>query len=208
MAARKLDVDRIKERTKVLGPGTRFAIWFHGCPRKCPGCVASEMNESADYGSFTPEELSARVLAVPDVEGVTISGGEPFAQDVESMGSFLSAVRDADLSVMAYTGYLREELESDAGKRALLRYVDILVDGPYVESEDHGEFWRGSANQRIHCLTDRYARLAEAVEGKKGRPLEFEFGEGLNFSFTGIPPAGFRDRLAERFGQKGLEVKW
>ena len=208
MATRKLAVDRIKERTKVLGPGTRFAVWFHGCPRKCPGCVASEMNESADYCSFTPEELSTRVLAVSDVEGITISGGEPFAQDVESMGAFLSAVRDADLSVMAYTGYLREELESDAGKRALLRYVDILVDGPYVESEDHGELWRGSANQRIHCLTDRYPCLAEAVGGKKGRPLEFEFGEGLNFSFTGIPPVGFRDRLAERFGQKGLEVKW
>lgn len=208
MARKKLYVDRIKERTKVLGPGTRVVIWFHGCPRKCPGCVALEMNESTDYDSLTSDELTCRVLAIPDVEGVTISGGEPFAQDVEAMDSFLSAVRDADLSVMAYTGYLREELESDAGKRALLRYVDILVDGPYVESEDHGELWRGSANQRIHCLTDRYARLAEAVEGKKGRPLEFEFGEGLNFSFTGIPPAGFRDRLAERFGQKGLEVKW
>ena len=203
-----LNVDRVKERTKVLGPGTRVAIWFHGCPHKCPGCVASAMNESTDYGRFTPEELADRVLAVSGVEGVTISGGEPFAQDVESMGSFLSAVCDANLSVMAYTGYLREELESDAGKCALLRYVDILVDGPYVESEDHGELWRGSANQRIHCLTDRYARLAEAVEGKKGRPLEFEFGEGLNFSFTGIPPAGFRDRLSERFGQKGLEVRW
>lgn len=204
----ELKVVKIKERTKVLGPGMRFAVWFYGCPRKCPGCVAAEMNSSTEFNIFLPGELAKRALAVRDIEGVTISGGEPFAQDPDSMGQFLSIVRDSGLSVMAYSGYLLEELREDAKRAPLLRFVDILVDGPYVEREDHGELWRGSANQRIHFLTDRYSSLATIVESKKGRPLEFEFGDGLNFSFTGIPPIGFRDRLVERLGQKDLEVKW
>ena len=203
-----LTVDKFKNRSKVLGPGVRAVVWFHGCSRGCPGCVAEAMNQSSDFSIFTPDELADQVFTAGDIEGITISGGEPFSQDTDSLGDFLSSVRTAGLGVIAYSGYLLEELKGDADKCSLLRFVDILVDGPYVQSEDHGELWRGSANQRIHCLTDRYACFAEAVEGRKGRPLEFEFGEGLNFSFTGIPPAGFRDRLAERFGQKGLEVKW
>ena len=201
-------VDRIKDHTEVLGPGIRLAVWFHGCARHCPGCIASGMNVAADYIRYAPEELSSRVLAVDGVEGVTISGGEPFDQDPEPMAIFLMAVRTAGLSVMAYTGYLREELESDRDKRDLLKFVDVLVDGPYVEEEDHGELWRGSANQRIHFLTERYSGIAASIEGRKGRDLEFELGRGLDFSFTGIPPRGFRNRLAERLGQKGMEINW
>ena len=192
----------------VLGPGTRAVVWFHGCPRNCPGCIASGMNASSDFERYTPEELSCRVLEVDGIEGLTVSGGEPFAQNAELMGEFLSAVRKTGLSVMAYTGYLREEIEADENKRHLLEFIDVLVDGPYVEGEDHGELWRGSANQRIHFLTGRYSGLAPFVERQRGRPLEFEFGSGLNFSFTGIPPRGFRKRLAERLGQRDLEVSW
>ena len=201
-------VDRIKDSTAVLGPGNRVAIWFHGCTRRCPGCIASGMNGSADYARYAPEALSSRVLAVEGVEGVTISGGEPFDQNSKPMAVFLSSVRAAGLSVMAYTGYLREELESDKDKCGLLGFIDILVDGPYVEGEDHGELWRGSANQRMHFLTERYSGIAASIEGRKGRDLEFELGRGLDFSFTGIPPRGFRNRLAERLGQKGMEINW
>lgn len=201
-------VDRIKDSTTVLGPGNRAVVWFHGCSRCCPGCIASCMNVADDYARYTPKELSSRVLAIDGVEGVTISGGEPFNQDVEAMSMFLASVRTSGLSVMAYTGYLREELEADKNKCGLLGFIDILVDGPYVESEDHGELWRGSANQKIHFLTERYSGIATFVEGRKGRNLEFELGRGLDFSFTGIPPRGFRNRLAERLDQKGMEINW
>ena len=90
---RELLVDRINDRTTVLGPGNRTVVWFHGCARGCPGCVAAGMNAGADYVRYTPDELSRRVLAVDGVEGVTLSGGEPFDQDVEPMTIFLMAVR-------------------------------------------------------------------------------------------------------------------
>lgn len=203
-----LTVDRIQNRTKVLGPGVRTAVWFHGCPRHCPGCIASSMNVSSTFSEFSPEELSGRVLSVEGAEGVTLSGGEPFAQDPEAMGSFLSAVRAVGSGVMVYTGFQIEELESDAALRGLLPYIDLLVDGPYMENEDHGERWRGSSNQRFHFLTDRYASLAGRIEGEKDRSMEVELGDGSSFTFAGIPPRGFRGRLEDGLRRKGFEIGW
>ena len=105
------------------------------------------MNLSVDFTGWGPDDLACRVKSVDGIEGVTISGGEPFDQNADAMHLFLSEVHSAGLGVMAYTGYAWEELESDCEKKRLLSFVDILVDGPYVESEDHGELWRGSANR-------------------------------------------------------------
>ena len=166
------------------------------------------MNASSDYSRFTPEELSCRILKIDGIEGLTLSGGEPFAQNTDLMKVFLSSVRTTGLSVMAYTGYLREDLEADEGKRDLLEFIDVLVDGPYVEGEDHGELWRGSSNQRIHFLTTRYSHFGRTVERKKGRPLEIEFGKGASFTFSGIPPKGFRGRLEDGLRRKGFVIDW
>lgn len=201
-----LRVSHVKERTRVLGPGVRTAVWFHGCRRGCPGCVAAAMNASEDWSAWDAAALAERVLSAEGTEGVTLSGGEPFDQDAEALGAFLEAVRAGGRSVMAYTGYGRAELEADGERRGLLGLVDLLVDGPYVAGEDHGEWWRGSANQRFHFLTGRYAELEGTLEGRKGRPLEVELGEGTEFSFTGVPPKGFMERLAERLGTQGLEL--
>ena len=203
-----LSLDRIKEQTMVLGPGTRAAVWFHGRPRHCPGCIASVMNASSDVSRLTPEELSTRVLKIDGIEGLTLSGGEPFAQNPDLMKVFLSSVRTTGLSVMAYTGYLREDLEADEGKRGLLEFIDVLVDGPYVEGEDQDELWRGSSNQRIHFLTTRYSHYDRTVERKKGYPLEMKFGEGASFTFAGIPPKGFRGRLENGLRRKSFVIDW
>ena len=170
--------------------------------------AASSMNESSAFSEFSPEALTGRVLSVEGAEGVTLSGGEPFAQDPESMGSFLSAVRSAGSGVMVYTGFRIEELESDAALRGLLAFIDLLVDGPYVENEDHGERWRGSSNQRFHFLTDRYSRLSGWIEGERNRSIEVELGGDTAFSFSGIPPKGFRGRLEDRLRGKGMEIDW
>ena len=209
MAEQILQIDRFQERTHVLGPGARAAVWLHGCSRNCPGCVAAEMNHSDDFTLSTPEALAERVKAVDGIEGVTLSGGEPFQQSLEALGRFLALVRaDTRLSVMVYSGYLLDELKADARTRPLLDYIDILVDGPYLQEQDHGELWRGSSNQKIHFLTERYAALAEVVAGQKGRPLEFKFQDGLRFSFTGIPPKGFRSSVRKALSEKGFDINW
>lgn len=202
-------IDRFQERTRVLGPGERSVVWFHGCSRNCPGCVAAEMNRSNDYEMISSSELAGRVCAVEGIDGLTLSGGEPFDQDVSSMIDLLDAVRQRmNLNIMAYTGYCLAELRCDRERSRILPLIDILIDGPYVESEDHGELWRGSANQKVHFLSERGAALKELFDGKFGRKLEFAFGQGLQFSFTGVPPRGFRENLQRILNEKGFEVSW
>lgn len=202
-------IDRFQERTRVLGPGLRAVVWFHGCTRKCPGCVAAEMNDSVDFQTSTPDDLAERVLAVPGIEGLTISGGEPFQQNPAALRSFLERIRkNSSLGVMAYTGYLLDELREDPDRACLLELLDILVDGPYREELDHGELWRGSSNQHIHVLTPRYHAWGREMSGKSGRPLEVAFQDGLNFNFTGIPPRGFLNRVREALATRGFVVDW
>lgn len=202
-------IDRFQERTRVLGPGERSVVWFHGCSRNCPGCVAAEMNRSNDYETIEPIKLAGRVCSVEGVEGLTLSGGEPFDQDVPSMISFLDVVRQRmNLNVMAYTGYCLAELRNDRERSRILPFIDILIDGPYVETEDHGELWRGSANQQVHFLSERGSALKKMFDGKFGRELEFEFRQGLQFSFTGVPPKGFKANLRRILREKDIEISW
>lgn len=201
-------IDRIQDRTQTLGPGFRAVVWFHGCSRKCPGCIAANMNVSTDFEQSTPSALLDRIKSNDAIEGITISGGEPFDQNIGALHGFLHGVKaETNLSVMVYTGYLMKELFENSQTRVLLGYIDILVDGPYVQSLDFGQLWRGSENQQIHFLTNRYASLKNITE-RKGRPVDVSIVDGRTFSITGIPPKGFRKRLEDRLSEKDLAVVW
>ncbi|MBP7936374.1 MAG: radical SAM protein [Phycisphaerae bacterium] len=204
----RLRVARRKTCSRVLGPGSRAVIWFHGCDLGCPGCVARELNTSARYEVCSAAELAGWVLAIPGIEGITLTGGEPFQQSPGELGVFLDCVRRAsELSVMCYTGYTLDALlaspEGEAHQR-LLGYIDILVDGPYVAGRNEGHLWRGSANQRIHFLTDRYRSMSGTVERSKGRAIEVELIEGRRLELTGIPEAGFLDRFRRHLDRQGM----
>ena len=192
----------------VNGYGLRAVLWTQGCLTHCKGCQNPETWDLDGGFEVDTEEVKERLRAFKGQAGITFCGGEPFAQNTDLMKVFLSSVRTTGLSVMAYTGFLREDLEADEGKRDLLEFIDVLVDGPYVEGEDHGELWRGSSNQRIHFLTTRYSHFGRTVERKKGRPLEIEFGKGASFTFSGIPPKGFRGRLEDGLRRKGFVIDW
>lgn len=202
-------IDKIQEKTKVLGPGIRTALWFHGCFRHCPGCIAAEMNKSQDFFEFSVEQLLDRLFSIKGIEGISISGGEPFQQKLDEMLLLLSKIKQqSTLSIMMYTGYLLDELKQDFQKSKLLDYVDILVDGPYMENLDRGQLWRGSENQTIHFLSSRYAHLTSSVPQSKGRPIEVSFNDGLGFSLTGLPTKGFQDRLKRSLESKNMDLIW
>jgi anaerobic ribonucleoside-triphosphate reductase activating protein len=93
-----------------------------------------------------------------DVEGITLLGGEPLAH-AGGAAALARAVRERDLTVMVFSGYTLEEARqlSDPAVADLLALTDILVDGPYLRDQpETRRRWIGSANQRIHFLTDRY----------------------------------------------------
>lgn len=156
-----LQVAQIVPATEAEGPGMRFALWFQGCPLRCPGCCNPEMLR---FEGGTPMTLDA-VLALVEgavrtdgVEGITFLGGEPLAH-ARGAAPLARALRARGLSVMVFSGFYLEQARElpDPAVLELLALTDILVDGPYIrEQPDTTRRWIGSMNQRIHFLTDRY----------------------------------------------------
>lgn len=175
-------------RTKVLGPGERAAIWFQGCRRSCKGCM-SPSSRPLDGGMLASiPKLCQAILAQQDLEGVTISGGEPFLQP-EALESILQFLHEhSDLGVIIYTGYTLEQLRMMKNLHidAILdNYVDMLIDGEYIEQLNDGMSLKGSANQRVIHITDRYRNRQELYE-RQTRNVEVVLSAGEAF-LIGIP---------------------
>ncbi|MBR2519811.1 MAG: anaerobic ribonucleoside-triphosphate reductase activating protein [Selenomonadaceae bacterium] len=131
----------------VDGDGIRFAIFFQGCKRNCEGCHNPETH-SLDGGKLIDtEEIISALKKNSLLDGITLTGGEPFLQ-IDAANELARAAKNFGLSVWCYTGYTFEELDGDAQK--LLDNVDVLIDGEFVESlRDLELIFRGSSNQRI-----------------------------------------------------------
>lgn len=131
----------------VDGDGIRFAIFFQGCKRNCEGCHNPETH-SLDGGKLIDtEEIISALKKNSLLDGITLTGGEPFLQ-IDAANELARAAKNFGLSVWCYTGYTFEELDGDAQK--LLDNVDVLIDGEFVESlRDLELTFRGSSNQRI-----------------------------------------------------------
>ena len=133
----------------VDGPGFRTSIYCAGCPNGCPGCH-NPQSWDIRHGTMTStEELMAEIVSDP-FANVTFTGGDPMFQP-EGFAELALAIRErTGKDIWCYTGFRFEGLVENPSQLALLRLVDVLVDGPYVEAQrDPDLFFRGSANQRI-----------------------------------------------------------
>lgn len=150
-------IARILYPVKVLGPGNRIGIWFAGCHHKCKGCSNPELWKVDEKYFVTIEQVEKliRTVAVEhEIDGFTITGGDPVEQAVE-LTNLLVRVADISQDVILYTGYQREELTSEAQMK-LLERVSVLIDGEYKEELNNGAFLRGSSNQIVHILSEQY----------------------------------------------------
>ncbi len=156
-----LRVAQIVPATEAEGPGIRFALWFQGCPLRCPGCCNPEMLPFEGGTAMSVADIVGQIdNAARDhgVEGITLLGGEPLAH-AAAAAVLARAVRARGLTVMVFSGFTLEQAQAmnDPAVAELLAHTDILVDGPYVrEQPDTTRRWIGSNNQRIHFLSDRY----------------------------------------------------
>ncbi len=140
----------------VDGPGLRFSCFVQGCPHHCPGCHNPGSHDPAGGTEMTTDEVIEQMLSNPLTDGLTLSGGEPFAQ-AEDCLVIAKAAHEHGLNVMAYTGWTYEHLLQDGSEaqKALLMEVDILVDGPFLLAERSLSLpWRGSRNQRVLQLKE------------------------------------------------------
>lgn len=164
-----LNIAEICPATRALGPGKRFVIWVQGCPFNCQGCIAPDWIPIKEANIIGIRELAERAASAPDLEGITISGGEPMLQ-ADGLARLLTEVRAIrpGFSAIAYSGFtlrqLQERATIESGIDALLTQLDVLIDGLFVEQLDDGQGLRGSLNQRVHFLTNRYEHLREEFE--------------------------------------------
>lgn len=134
----------------VDGPGLRLAIFTQGCPHHCPECHNPQSHDPEGGECHDTEELVALAAENILLDGITLTGGEPFGQP-EACADLARRAHNAGLDVWCYTGYVFEELLTGRPEwRALLENVDVLVDGPFLRAQKTlDKRFRGSANQRI-----------------------------------------------------------
>lgn len=131
----------------VDGAGIRFAVFMQGCLRHCAGCHNPGTHDINGGKIFDTGEIIAQFKERPLLDGITITGGEPFLQ-ADAAGELALAAKMFGLSVWLYTGYTYEEIPHDFAP--VLERVDVLVDGAFVIAQrDLDLQFRGSRNQRL-----------------------------------------------------------
>lgn len=147
--------------TEAEGPGRRAALWVQGCNKRCPGCCNPTYLQLAErdfVSAVSVLEWLEKAHQAHNLEGITFLGGEPMLQ-AQGLAFVAEGAQALGLSVMVFSGYTIVELDALQlpGSDNLLRYTDVLVDGPYESKlPEHNRRWVGSMNQRFHYLTSRY----------------------------------------------------
>ena len=153
-----------RKGTRALGPGLRYALWTQGCQKKCRGCISPESQPIKPNYVISVEDLTKDILANSRLQGITVSGGEPFLQ-AAPLACLLKEVKRVrpDMTSIVFTGYQKEELVWPEAK-ALLSQTDVLIDGPYRQEQYSPKGLRGSTNQHFYFLTDALKCFKEELE--------------------------------------------
>lgn len=180
-----LRLHALEPRSVANGPGVRFSIWFQGCSLGCRGCFNPDTHARDAGFALLVTELVDRIMAEGDrIEGVSFTGGEPFEQ-CDGLLASVRALREAtSLSLLAFSGLTLGEIRQLPVGPSILDRFDVLVDGRYSDARRNGNGLRGSSNQRIHLLSERYT-LAE-VESTP--PAEILIAPDGRLRVTGIDP--------------------
>jgi anaerobic ribonucleoside-triphosphate reductase activating protein len=182
MKSNRIRVNTIIPMAKNMGPGTRIAVVVQGCLHNCPGCNSSNTFDSKDGKSYTVEELLTELWDFDnsDIDGITITGGEPFLQSeliYELIKSYLQCNTFKNKTVCIYTGYTFEEILEEIHVKVppnldwikLVNIADYLIDGRFdinlVPDESTICKFRGSTNQRVLNGKESY---------KNKKPIEYD----------------------------------
>lgn len=140
----RIRIAGIEPESVVDGEGIRFAIFMQGCLRRCKGCHNPEAQALSGGRFIDTDEIITAVQKNPLLDGITLTGGEPFLQ-IDAVNEIARRTKDLGLSVWCYTGFTYDEIQPH-----WLKYIDVLVDGAYIENLRDLELqFRGSSNQRI-----------------------------------------------------------
>ncbi len=181
-------------KSTANGPGVRYAVWFQGCPFKCPGCFNKEFQPNIVKNLIKVEDMAKKIISTKGIEGVTYSGGEPMMQ-ASGLYHLSKILKEKNLSIVCYTGFTFEELKNNKSPyvKKLISCPDILIDGRYEKEKAANLPWRGSANQKVHFLTDRY-KSYESFVNQNISEVEFITSD-KGFVMTGTWSDEFNKKL-------------
>lgn len=189
-----MNVARLLYPVEVLGPGKRIGIWLCGCSRGCKGCSNHELWECRPEYEVTVDEIMSlvgRIAVSNELDGFTISGGEPMDQ-AECLSELILRLKEYSDDILIYSGYLIEQLQEreDADTDRILAHAAVLIDGEYREEENNDVLLRGSANQRIHILNpEMKSRYLDYLETAHNQIQNFTTSNGV--VSVGIHKQGF-----------------
>lgn len=144
-----LSILSIVEDTMVDGPGLRTSVYCAGCPNACPGCHNPQSWDIRSGHPMSTDDIM-RVIEADPYANVTFSGGDPMFQPEGFTALAKDIRRRTAKTIWCFSGFTFEALVRNPRQRALLEQLDVLVDGPFVQSlRDESLIFRGSTNQRI-----------------------------------------------------------
>lgn len=201
-------ISRIHFPVTTLGPGRRLGIWFQGCSLRCEGCISVDTWATAK--TLIPiEQLMTKLSSyLPLIDGITISGGEPFDQ-FEALLAIVVQLRErTKVDILVYTGYGVEDITDQL--QQIKPYIDVLISDPFQRQSSQTLRLRGSDNQRLHCFTsqavEKFSYYQQAVT-TEDKVLDVMFdAEGVVW-FAGIPRRDDFVKLQTLLKQQGHQIK-
>lgn len=147
-----MNYGQVRKYDIANGPGIRTSIFVTGCKLNCKNCFNKEYQDP-NFGQTWTQKTTNQVinyLKSDEISGLSILGGEPF----ESANDLINILNDIknkiNKNIWIYSGYTFEYLMKNPVYKQLLEKVDVLVDGPFIESKKDLKLkFRGSSNQRI-----------------------------------------------------------
>lgn len=185
-------IRRIHYPISTLGPHQRLGIWTMGCSHGCSGCIAKD-TWNFDQSKYVAVQdiltLAKDYFVQYACSSVTISGGDPFFQtDLFELLEGLKKIGYTD--ILVYSGFTIEQLNENQSYKRCLTYIDVLIDGLYIEELNHNTPLRGSDNQKIIFLNDSLFKSYENIL-KGSRSLEY-VKNGSYIDIYGIVPKNFK----------------
>ena len=176
-------IARILYPVEVLGYGKRIGIWFDGCPHRCKGCSNPELQVTDEKYNIDIENVFDLVLKITQsnpVDGFTLTGGEPFFQ-LESLDILTRKLSRISGDILIYTGYTLKELHEMKSQTVenILSRISVLIDGRYIEELNNNCPMRGSQNQKVHILSEKYRKVYNDCMKRENKIQNFMSGNSI-----------------------------
>jgi len=187
----------------TLGPGIRIGIWFQGCSIRCKGCISKHTWEFDKKYKKTIAQVIDQINYYSEIyntKSITISGGEPFDQSA-SLYILLKKLKKLKFNdILLYSGYKFNYLQKNYGD--ILKYIDVLIDGPFIESKKTNKIYKGSNNQRMYILNKSLSPIYQEYKKQlKNKKLQL-ITKDNEIYLIGIPDIDFSKKFSKNLIKK------